>query len=164
MAGRTKAWLDIQAQNARAKKISDRRTDRQTDTVVYMSSRGLPMSSLAMAVTFYMLALWFRKHQAWCNDYGQGPVRGARPLPMSGYGPENIWKRPLCTPLLTGLWWGGALLSHTDLDSPSSCPTPCSPSGSPGPFLAKSVRSGYWGLNLPTPTSPKARPCLQQGI
>lgn len=31
MAGRTKAWPDIQAQNARAKvKKSDRQTDRQT--------------------------------------------------------------------------------------------------------------------------------------
>lgn len=31
LAGRTKAWLDIQAQNARAKvKKSDRQTDRQT--------------------------------------------------------------------------------------------------------------------------------------
>lgn len=61
------------------------------------------MSSLATAITSYTLALWFRRHQARCSDYGQGPVRGARPLPMSGYGPENIRKRPLCTPLLTGL-------------------------------------------------------------
>lgn len=93
------------------------------------------MSSLATAITSYTLALWFRRHQARCSDYGQGPVRGARPLPMSGYGPENIRKRPLCTPLLTGLG-GGVLLSHVDLDSPSSCPTPRSPSGFPGPFLA----------------------------
>lgn len=121
------------------------------------------MSSLATAITSYMLALWLKKHQAWCSDYGQGPVCGARPLPMSGYGPENIRKRPLCTLLLTGLCvcWG-ALLSHR-LGQSFSCPTPRGPSGSPGPFLAKPVSSGSWGLNLPTPTSPKARPCLQQG-
>lgn len=68
------------------------------------------MSSLVMAITSYTLVLWFRRHQARCSDYGQGPVRGAGPLPMSGYRPENIWKRPLCTPLLTG--FGGASLAE----------------------------------------------------
>lgn len=140
LAGRTKAWLDIQAQNARAKV---KKSDRQTDTVVYMSSRGAAYVVSGHSSPSSTLALWFRKHQAWCSHYGQGSVCGARPLPMSGYGPENSRKRPLCTLLWTGLCvcWG-ALLRRIDLDSPSSCPTPCSPSGFPGPSLAKPVGLG----------------------
>lgn len=60
LAGRTKAWLDIQAQSARAKvkkNLTDRQTDRHTHCSVY-EQQGLPVPSLAVAITCYTLALW----------------------------------------------------------------------------------------------------------
>lgn len=153
MAGRTKAWPDIQAQNARAKV---KKSDRQTDIVVYMSKRGPPVSSLVMATTSWMLALGLGKHRAWCSDWGRGTRCGARPLPMSGDGPENIWKRPLCI-----------LLSWSHTGGASSCPAPPLPAphsslGSPG-----SCWPGHWGMDLRDSMSlkalPQAWPCLRQG-
>lgn len=110
----------------------------QTDIVVYMSNRGPPVSSLVMATTSWMLAVWLGKHRAWCSDWDRGPRCGARPLPMCGDGPENIRKRPLCIPLSR---------SHTG--GASSCPATHSPLGSPGSLLARPLGSRSQGLNVP---------------
>lgn len=151
---RTKAWPDIQAQNARAKV---KKSDRQTDIVVYMSNRGPPVSSLVMATTSWMLALGLGKHRAWCSDWGRGPRRGARPLPMCGDGPENIRKRPLCIPLSRS-HTGGSL----QLPSASTAQLHTAPWG------PQDLRwPGHWGTDLRDSMSLKALrqawPCLRQG-
>lgn len=107
-----------------------------------MSNRGPPVSSLVMATTSWMLAIGLGKHRAWCSDWGRGLRRGARPLPMSGDGPENIRKRPLCI-----------LLSRSHTGGASSCPAPAlpathSPLGSPI-LLARPLGSGSQGFNVP---------------
>lgn len=149
VAGRTKAWPDIQAQNARAKvKKSDGLTDRQTDTVVYMSSRGA--TCVLSGHGHHLLDAGSRAWEAPGSSAAAGPRSSTwvRPPPVSGDGPEKTWKRPLCTHSQSSpKRKKKASLSHKD--GPSSCPAPHSPSGSPGPLLARPLGSGSQGLNAP---------------
>lgn len=148
MAGRTKAWPDIQAQNARAKvKKSDRQTDRhcsvygQQGAACVLSGHGHHLPDAGPRA-------WEAPVTLQC--LGPGTRRGARPLLVSGTD-LRILEEASCTPLL---------LSH--VDGASSCPAPHSPSGSPGPFLARPSGSGSQGL-CPPKAPPQAWPCLSQG-
>lgn len=91
MAGRTKAWSDIQAQNARAKV---KKSDRQTDIVVYMSNRGrlCPLWSWPPPPGCWPLGLGSTGHGAVTGAGDRGVGRGHCPclgtdLRIFGRGP-----------------------------------------------------------------------------
>lgn len=130
LAGRTKAWPDSQAQNARAKV---KKSDRHCSVYEQQGACLCPLWPQPSPPTCWPSGLGGTRHGAvtmardQCVGRGHCPCLGMD-LRIFGRGPVH--------PALN--WVGGVLLSHMALDSPSSCPTPRSPSEFPGPFLAVS--------------------------